>query len=294
MKNNYASTIFGTEKKPKAAVFVVHGMEEHRYRYEEFAKFLADNGIAVITYDLPGHGETDTGEDRGWFGESNGWNNLVNSAVDMAVVTKKQFPGAPLFLFGHSMGSMIGRCFLQLHDGLIDGMILSGAPAYTPAAPAGVLTARVEAVKYGKKGHSALLDQLATGGFNKGIENPRTPADWLSYNDENVDRYIADPDSGFPFTIQGYRDLFEGMIRMNDLKQYRCYHPELPIYMVAGEDDPCIGGEAGFSASAERLRQAGYNNVGVRLFPGMRHEILQEKEKQIVFDDILSWILARV
>ena len=294
MENNYASTFFGTETKPDAVMFVVHGMEEHRYRYDEFARYLADRGIAVVTYDLPGHGETDPDENRGWFGEKNGWNTLVNSAVDMALAAKKQFPKVPLFLFGHSMGSMIGRCFLQLHDGMIDGMILSGAPVYTPAATAGRLLASAVARRKGRKGHSALLDQLATGNFNKGIENPRTPVDWLSYSEENVDRYIEDPDSGFPFTIQGYRDLFDGMIRMNDLSLYRCNHPDLPIYMIAGEDDPCVGGEKGFHYSAERLRAAGYQNVGVRMFPGMRHEILQEDDRKIVYDDVLSWILGHI
>ena len=294
MDNNYASNVFGTEGKPKAAVFIVHGMQEHRYRYEDFARFLADHDIAVVTYDLPGHGETDQGEDRGWFGENNGWRNLVMSAVEMAVFTRKQFPKIPVFLLGHSMGSMIGRCFLQLHDGLIDGIILSGAPVYTPAASAGKTIALASAVRNGKKGHSSLLDQLATGSFNKGIENPRTPLDWLSYLEENVDRYIADPDAGFPFTVQGYKDLFDGMIQMNDLSLYRCNNPELPIYLIAGEDDPCIGGEKGFHYSAERLRQAGYKNVGVRMFPGMRHEILQEEDHMLVYNDILAWIKAHI
>ena len=222
MSMNLAYTVFRPETEVKAALFVIHGMQEHKERYTSFAKYLNEQGIGVVTYDLPGHGETSKGSERGWFGDHDGWNNLVLSAVEIAQLTRKEFPDVPLVCFGHSMGTMIGRCFLQRYDSLIDAAIFSGAPAYVGAARAGVALANTISAIRGKKGHSKTLDKLATGSFSKAVKNPRTPLDWLSVNTENVDRYIADPDCGFPFTCRGYHDLFAGMVQMNNVSLYRC------------------------------------------------------------------------
>lgn len=290
MKSNVAYRIYRPETEVRAALFLIHGMEEHQKRYRKFAEYLSRNGIGVITYDLPGHGETSTGEDRGWFGEKDGWENLIQSAVDIARLTRKTFPRVPLICFGHSMGTMIGRCFLQRYDSLIDAIILSGAPAYVAAAAAGETIASTVGRIKGKKKHSKLLDSLATGGFSSAVENARTPLDWLSVNEENVDEYIADEDCGFPFTNRGYFDLFSGMVRMHDVSLYRCTKPDLPIYFFAGEKDPCIGGEKGFASSVDTLRKAGYENIDTKLYPGLRHETLNEKKNAEVMADILAWI----
>lgn len=294
MSKDLAYKVFRPEAEVKAAVFVIHGMQEHQKRYRKFAKYLNEHGIGVVTYDLPGHGETSTSEDRGWFGEKDGWKNLVLSALDIALITRKEFPGVPLIAFGHSMGTMIGRCFLQRYDSLIDGIILSGPPAYAAAAPAGEVIDDTVRVFKGKKGHSKMLDNLATGGFSKAVKNPRTPLDWLSVNEENVDRYIEDPDCGFPFTVRGYHDLFEGMVQMNKVSLYRCLNPDLPIYFFAGELDPCIGGESGFASSVETLRKAGYDKIDTRLYPGLRHETLNEKKNEDVMADVCAWIEAHI
>ncbi len=285
-----AYKIYRPQETAKAVLFVIHGMQEHQRRYEGFAEALNEKDIAAVTFDLPGHGESSSQEDRGWFGEKDGWKNLVNSAVDIACLAQKEFPGIPLIMFGHSMGSMIARCFLQMHDGMLDAAILSGAPNYVGAAKLGKVIGAAVAKKEGKKGHSALMDNLATGGFSKAVKDPRTPLDWLSYNEENVDRYIADPDCGFPFTVQGYCDLFAGMVQMHDTKLYRCTKPQLPILFVAGEEDPCIGTRKGLSASEDTLRQAGYTDISEKVYAGMRHETLNEKNAQLVIDDIIAWI----
>lgn len=280
------------EEDPKAVVFVVHGMQEHKERYDAFAKKMNENDIACILYDLPGHGMDCPDEDLGWFGAEHGWDNLVNSAVEITRLAHEKYPSVPVFFFGHSMGTMIGRTYLQNHDDLIDGMILSGAPNYQPAAVLGLACADIEAKKKGKKGHSKLLDQMATGTFNSGIKNPRTPLDWLSYNEDNVDTYIADKYCGFPFTIQGYHDLFEGMIRMHDINAFKMNNKDLPIWLFAGEDDPCRGKDKGFKDSADTLRKAGYQNVQTSLYPYMRHETLNEQHGDAVMQNVADWILA--
>lgn len=294
MNHDYAMSRFVPEGTVQASVFVVHGMQEHHERYDGFAKYLNSLGFYVVTYDLPGHGETDGGKDRGYFGDADGWNNLVKSAVDIAHMTKQAYPDVPLIYFGHSMGTMIGRCFLQQYDTLIDEMALTGLPNYNSGAGFAKWLAGVSAKFHGKKGYDKMLDNIATGGFNKAIKDPRTPVDWLSYNTENVDAYVADPGCGFPFTVQGYRDLFTGMQQMHDLAAYRCAHKDLPIFCGCGEDDPCVGGMDGFADSVEFLKKVGYSDITTRVWPQMRHEVLHEKDADKVMAAIGSWMESKL
>lgn len=294
MKFDLEARVYRPEGKATAAVVVVHGMEEHSMRYSDFAKYLADNGIFVFTYDLPGHGgAARSGDELGWFGRKGGWELLVDS-VRLAVDTVRSEVGnIPLWLFGHSMGSMLARCYIQENDTQIDGLILSGAPGYNPFAPSALaLTAALAKVK-GSKGHSRFLDKNITGVFNCEIEHPRTQFDWLSHNEDNVDAYIADPLCGNPFTIQGYHDLLTGMVMMQSVKSYHCASPELPILFIAGSEDPCIGGPDGFNDSVQVLQKAGYENVKTCLFEGMRHEILNEDEHQKVYDTVREAIVGQ-
>lgn len=283
--------VYSPEEKPTASVFIVHGMQEYSDRYEQFAEYLKSRGIACVIYDLPGHGaNTDNGE-LGWFGEKDGWKTFVDSAAGAAKLLKEMYPDVPVVFFGHSMGTMVGRCFLQQYDHLIDALILSGAPNYVAAGSAGIAVCRLLSLVKGKHGFSKLLDGMATGGFSKAVKNPETPLDWLSYNKENVRNYINDPLCGKPFTIQGYSDLFTMMKLMGDVKAYNCSKPALPIYLFAGKEDPCIGGEKGFADTIERLQKAGYHSVETKLYEHMRHETLNEIGKAEVYKDTADWII---
>ncbi len=282
-----AYNIFRPEGKEKGSVVIVHGMAEHRKRYVRFAEFLAENGYGVITYDLPGHGES--AQITGHFGDE-GWQGLVNSAARAVARARKEFPGVPVVLLGHSMGSMISRCFIQEYDDQIDGLILTGAPNWQRAVNAGIALGKQIRRVRGKTGMSKLMDHLVTGNFNKSVKNPKTAVDWLSYNKENVQNYLDDPMCGFGFTVQGYLDELEGMRRMHDLKNYHCRNPKMPVYFLAGREDPCIGGDAGFADSVDTVKMAGYHNVLTKLYPNMRHEILNETEYQKVYNDILRWL----
>ena len=279
--------IYRPEKKCKGAVAVVHGMAEHSGRYEWFAGFLNQNGYGVVTYDLPGHGSA--AGDKGYFGKRNGWDLLINSAVSAVRKTRKEFPDVPVFLFGHSMGSMICRCFLQLHDQEIDGLMLSGAPNWQKAGKAGIAIGRITKAVKGPKGHSRLMDQMVTGNFNRSVHRPRTKVDWLSYSRENVDSYIADELTGFGFTVNGYIDELTGMEQMHNSGLYRCRRPQLPIAFFAGEEDPCTGGTKGLADSVNTLRKAGYSDIFQKSYPHMRHEILNETGKEKVGRDMVKW-----
>lgn len=285
-----ATSIYKPEQSLKGCVLIVHGMEEHRKRYEDFANTLKESGYGVITYDLPGHGET-TKDDFGYFGEK-GWATLVDSVVEMIALCKQTFENVPIYLFGHSMGSMISRCYIQQHDDAINGLILSGAPNYQKAAPLGITIGKILKTFKGDKGHSKLLDSLVTGSFNRNVHHPRTTCDWISYNEDNVDAYLSDPLSGIPFTISGYVHELEGMVQMHNSNLYACKQKDLPILFVVGKDDPCTGGEKGLEDSKNTLVKAGYSNLQIKEFDGMRHEILNEKEKELVKNTIIEWLNA--
>ncbi len=290
MKKQLSKSVFRPSGTPRACIEIVHGMSEHRKRYDGFAKYLQSRGYAVITYDLPGHGEDTDKADLGYFGEEGGWQNLIDSAVEINRECHNEFPGVPVIAFGHSMGTIILRCFIQKHEDLVDGVVLSGVPCYQSAVKAGAVLGKVIRTLKGAKGHSRMMDSMVTGGFNKSVSNPRTPNDWLSYNTENVDRYTADALCGFPFTVQGYMDLFTGTALMHEVKEYRCTKPELPIYMFAGQDDPCRGKDEGFQDSMNTLKSAGYKNIQSKIYPHMRHEVLNEIGHEQVFADTADWI----
>ena len=287
---NKIYSVFRPQGDVIGAVAVVHGMAEHRRRYDPFAEYLSKNGYGIITSDLPGHGDN-VDETPGYFGED-GWKELVDSAIRTVKKTRKEFPGVPVTLFGHSMGTMISRCFLQEHDNGIDALILSGAPNWQAATGAGIALGKAIRRVKGKKGSSKLMDQMITGNFNKTVEDPDTPVDWLSYNKDNVQAYNADELCGFGFTVQGYIDELTLMRKMHRTRLYRCTNPSLPIVLFAGEDDPCIGGEKGFESSVKTLRKAGYEQIETKLYPHMRHEILNETGKEAVYEDIRNWLDA--
>lgn len=290
-KQQLSFKVYQPEKDPKAVVFCVHGMQEHKMRYDTLAKYFTSHNYACITYDLPGHGETaSTIDNQGYFSDTDGWKTLVDSAVEIATIAKQQFPNIPVIYFGHSMGTLIGRTFLQEHDNLIDGMILSGVPTYQSACKLGIIVAKIVIALKGKKGHSKLLATLATGSFNKVIDNPKTDVDWLSYNTDNVQEYINDEWCGFDFTNVGYLDLFTLMDKMGNTSLYQCTKENLPIYVFAGEDDPCIGGQKGFEVSINILKKAGYKHIDTKLFEHMRHETLHEDDAEKVMEEAVKWL----
>ncbi len=293
-EQNLSYKFYRPETDAKAVVFCVHGMQEHKIRYDAFAKYLNENGIACITYDLPGHGKSAKDGKLGYFSDQDGWKTLVNSAVEIAKMAKEEYPDLPLIYFGHSMGTIIGRVFLQEHDALIDGCILCGIPCYQGACKLGILLAKAVVKVKGKDSQSRFLENLATGSFNKVIDNPETDVDWLSYNKNNVQDYINDELCGVPFTSQGYLDLFTLMSKMGDLSLYQCKNPDLPIYVFAGEDDPCIGGTKGFADSIQRLQNAGYKHIDTKLFPHMRHEVLHEEDSLEAMQAAVTWIKKNI
>ena len=274
-------------KDPKAVLMFIHGMEEHKERYDDFASFLNKNGYAVLTADMRGHGSD--APLLSHIADKNGHKLLIEDEVAKINFLKEKYPGKDLYLFGHSMGTIIARTLLQTHSKEFKKTALSGYP--NPQGIAGIavgLSALIGLFK-GKKGHSKMLDGLVIGSFNKGIENPKTNLDWLSYNEENVQRYIDDPLSGVEFTIASYNTLFHLVGAINKPKLYKDVNEEMPIYLISGDADPCTGGEKGRRDSLDRLQKAGFKNIEVLTLEHMRHEILNEKNNELVYNSLLEF-----
>ncbi len=289
--NQIVYSMYRPSKKPLANIVIVHGMMEHRKRYDYFARALCDAGFAVITYDQRGHGDSVSNPDElGFFANERGWKLLIQDCNDVCDQIKKEYPKIPTILFGHSMGSIVVRSFTKRHDINIEGLILSGAPNYQPAVKFGHLAAQAISLVQGPTKRSELLHNMSVGAFNKTIMNPRTPSDWISVNEENVDTYLNDPLCQFKFTNSAYADLMFGLRDINDLMRWGCNNPNLPILFIAGSEDVCTGLEKGLDHSIGRLKEVGYNYVERRVYPGLRHEILNEKERDQVITDVIQWI----
>lgn len=271
----------------KAVIVLVHGMQEHSNRYQAFCDYLADHGYSSIRYDLIGHGQHLPDQLKGYFGFK-GWHNFLTQLHKYVQLAHSEFKDQPVILFGHSMGTIIIRSYIQQYDDF-DGMILSGVPFYNPLWVFGKLLSSEIVWFKGAKSKSPLLDKLTTGQFIKNIPHPKTKLDWLSHNPNDVQSYIKDPDCGFSFTSQGYNDLYEGMREVGHLRSFRTHHP-VPVLFLNGHDDPCAGKASQVKASITTLINAGYRDLTHHSYPQMRHEILFERDSSIVMNDIVKWL----
>lgn len=275
-----------------AVLQIVHGMAEHIERYREFAVFLAERGIAVVGHDHLGHGRTaQTPEDFGYFAEKNGNGILVEDIHKVLQITRKIYRRQPYILLGHSMGSFLTRQFLCQYGKELDGVIICGTGYHSPATlKVGKRLCKSEANIYGWHRRSGLMLRMAFGSYNKKFQPIRTENDWLSRNEENVDRYEADPMCGFPFTLNGYYNLFVTLQNIINKENLARMPKQLPVFFIAGESDPV--GEYGKGVrKVERLfRESGMQNVECRLYPEDRHELLNELDRERVYEDIWEWL----
>lgn len=277
---------------PRAAVVFVHGMAEHKERYYPFMTWLSEKGFACVITDLRGHGSSAVEpEDLGYFGRK-GADALVEDTLEVVRWTKERFSGLRTFLFGHSMGSLIVRCFAKKYDGEIDGLIVCGSPSNNPAAGMGIaLTYIIQCFK-GSRYRSKQVAMLMFGPYEKRFMAEGVRNSWLSANRANVQEYNNDPLCGFRFTLSGYRTVMRLIKRTYSPKGWDVTNPSLPIHFVAGSDDPCIDNLNKFSRAVSFMRGRGYKHVSSKIYPGMRHEILNETGKEDVWRDIESILLS--
>jgi len=274
-------------KAAKANIMFVHGMEEHKERYVEFATYLQENGYNVITSDLRGHGKN--APNLSHIADKNGDKLIIQDQQTITKYIEDNFPNLPLYIFAHSMGTIITRVLLQNDSKKYSKVALSGYVNPNPAS--GIALGLTNMIKAFKKptGHSKTINGLAVGQFGKAIKDRKTELDWLSYNEENVKKYIDDPLCGVEFTLASFSVLFSLMKKMGKPKLYKNVNKEMPILLIAGDTDPCTGLEKGRKASLDNLHKAGFSKVSVITLEHMRHEILNEVKKKDVYEDILNF-----
>ena len=282
--------------KPRAVVQIAHGIAEHIDRYRPFMEFLADNGFVAAGNDHLGHGKSiRVPEEQGFFAEKDGWWRVVDDMDKLHDIMSKEYPELPYVLFGHSMGSFLTRTYLIKHPDKYDGVILSGTGHQSPALVlGGNAAASVMAKLNGAMGDGTKLDSLAFGSYLSKIENPRTKFDWLSRDAEQVDKYIADPLCGFVGKIGLYRDMMQGIKFITDKKNIAQMNKEKPVYFMSGDGDPVGDYGKGVARAYKAFCDAGLHDVFMRLYPGGRHEMLNETNKEQVYQDILSWLNEKI
>ena len=259
--------------QPRGAVQLTHGMGEHVLRYSALAGALAKGGLVVYGQDHRGHGATARSADElGQLGPD-GWTRLVEDIDLLVSRVRDEQPGLPLVLLGHSMGSFAVQQYLLDHNDRVDAVVLTGTTALDLLEPALDLDKPID---------------LAA--FNAAFEPARTEFDWLSRDEEIVDAYIADPRCGFGIDTDAAKDMFAGARRMAEPGQVGAVRPDLPLYIAAGELDPVNANLALLNVLVDRYRAAGLTDVTVRTYPGARHEILNETNRDEVVAGILDWI----
>jgi len=286
------------QSRPRAVVHINHGMAEHSRRYEPIAAQLSAAGYIVYAHDHRGHGHSiPQGGLVGHYADHNGWHLVQDDVFRVNQYIHQQEPGLPVILLGHSMGSFIVQYYASKHGDTIDALVLSGSGYTAPAAlRASRMLIKLEKLRGGGKGRSALIEHQTFGQFNRQVKNPRTEADWLTRSQQEVDKYIADPLCGFACTNQLWLDFVGGLEYLSRPHNLSGIPHNLPVYIMSGQRDPLSyhSSRHGIDKLADNLRTAGLRDLQVKLYEGGRHEILNELNRDVVVEDLLHWMASRV
>ncbi len=280
------------ETTAKATVIIIHGMAEHAQRYDDFAGFLNKNGFNVYTYDQRGHGKTAGSiEKQGFFAEKNGWKKITSDLKKMIEIVQTDLPDLPVFLLGHSMGTFVTRTFISDYDNNIKGVILSGTTGSAGLlGKIGILLTNIIMLFKKKDSPSSLMDNLSFGDFNKAFKPNRTKFDWLSRDNEQVDKYVDDPYCGAIFSVGFYNDMMRGLEYVNKNEIANKTRKDLPIYLFSGDKDPVSKNGKQVKEVFEMYKNAGITDISMKLYEGARHETLNETNKEEVYNDVLTWL----
>lgn len=274
-------------ENPKALLQIAHGMAEHSERYDDFARFLASNGYVVFMNDHAGHGKS--AETKGYFYDSNGWEHVIGDMKSLMDEVSDQFPDLPRFLMGHSMGSFLARSYITRYSGL-SGCVLSGTMGNNGALKAGMALAALQKKILGGRSQGKLLSKISTMGYNSRYDDYISDNAWLSTVDDVVEKYDQDEDCGFAFTAAGYYDMFSGAKEISSPEWPDMVPIDLPIFLLAGEEDPVGNYGKGVKEVYKSLLYSGHSDLQLKIYPGKRHEVLNEFNKEEAYSDILRWL----
>lgn len=280
----------------KAVLQICHGMVEYIDRYNDFAQYLAERGVCVVGHDHLGHGKSVQSEEHlGFFHESHGNKYVITDIHRLRRMTEKDYAGVPYFMMGHSMGSFLLRQYLTMRAEGLAGAIIMGT-GYMPHGllAAGQMVCRTIAAVKGWQYRSEFMNQLGMGGYNKQFEPSESTKDWITSDEEMRKKYEADPLCSFTFTVNGYYQMFEGMKVLTKKNAMDKIPGSLPVLFVSGAEDPVGSNGEGVARVFRKYERAGTQDVKMKLYPKGRHEILNESNREQVYEDLYQWMDDRI
>ena len=283
--------------KPRGVIQIVHGLAEYAARYDALARVFTAQGFAVVAEDHMGHGQSISRRiPQGCI--AGGWRSAVSDSYRLLQLTREEFPDLPCVLYGHSMGSFLVRTLLYSYpEAGLSAAVLSGT-GWMPKAVlrAGRAVCLLEGRRRGMDACSPVIDRLMFGSYNRGYDKPRTAVDWLTRDEREVDRYLADPLLGFSPSVGLAYEMLGGMLMNEDRRNLERMPKTLPVLFVSGEQDPVGSNGKGVRQSCAAFRAAGMRRLRLKLYPDARHELHHEQNRQELhrdllafFDDVLLW-----
>lgn len=287
----YVKSYLPAKNSPKGIILIITGMAEHAARYRDFAYFLVEQGYGVYAGDHPGQGKTaGSPAEAGIIEDKLSWQHMLENVRALYTNIRKNQPEIPVFLFGHSMGSVLARHFTALYPVYLQGLILSGSFMLSPALLTPALTLiRLKILFEGSKKKSKWFNKVFYGNFNRHFKARKSLFEWISSDRDEVNAYVNDPYCGIFYSNGFYRNLFKGIAATQRAEKLLTYRKSLPVLIMSGEEDP-VGK---FGKDALRLHKEFYKQnfqkLFLKIFPG-RHELLHEKNKDLVYNYLLDWL----
>jgi len=284
------------EGKADAAVIISHGMGEYKERYEYFSTFLCSRNLAVYIIDHRGHGETASADNSfGILPANDGWLTAASDLLGLYNVLKNDHPDIPVFLLGHSYGSFLAVTFAIKWGPLLSGVLLSGT-AYPSSftLKSGKAAVKAAANTFGTERSLFTINALCFAGYALSVKKPKTEFDWICSDQSVVREFMSNPRSQFLYSNGFYLNLIEGLNYNYKPENLRLIPPELPFYFFSGAEDPVGDQTRGVIKAAELLQEAGVTDITMKFYDGMRHEILNEKIKDSVYNDLYLWLNKRI
>ncbi|TDG00983.1 alpha/beta hydrolase [Paenibacillus piri] len=276
---------------PKAVVQISHGMAETAYRYERFAQALTDAGYEVFANDHRGHGRTAGKLEQVGLTGADSFSKMTNTMARLTDLVADLYPGVPVYIFGHSMGSFLSQQYMYRFSAKASGVVLSGSNGkQSLAIHAGIALAGLLAAFKGDDHRSPLLTNLTFGSYNQEFRPNRTGFDWLSRDEAEVDRYVEDPYCGGLFSAGFYRDFFRGLVDIHRLSNLERIPRQLPVLLISGDCDPVGEMGRGVARLVAMYRELGMEDVVCKLYAGGRHELLNETNREEVMRDVIAWL----
>ena len=283
--------LWQTDAPCRGVIQLVHGMAEHIARYDRLARALCAAGYTVAGHSHLGHGEDAREDELGFFGRRDGWDHLVEDVHAAHEMLLKRFPGQRFAILGHSMGSFVTREYLLRYGGGLTAAVICGTGWFPgPLCSVARAAAALCGVFGGWQKPAPLVDRLMSKDNNKAFAPARTPFDWLSRDTAEVDKYMADLRCGFLFTARGYYDMFTGLKSLSRLHRLAALPGNLPVLFISGDADPIGTQGKGVNTVAQQFRDAGVRDVTVRLYPGARHELFNETNRDEITAELIDWL----